>query len=48
MFPIMSYADYLKATNQKDSRNRWVWWKVEICGMEYAEAVRASIEVYAQ
>ena len=29
---IESYEEYLKRTNQKDSRSAWKWWKIEVCG----------------
>ena len=43
---IESYEDYLKRTNQKDSRSAWKWWKIEVCGMSEKEAIKASITEY--
>ena len=43
---MMSYEEYLKATNQKDSRTAWKWWKIEVCGMTETEAIKASIKYY--
>lgn len=42
----LSYEEYLKATNQKDSRSGWKWWKIEVCGMSEKEAIKASYSVY--
>lgn len=41
-----SYEEYLKRTNQKDTREAWKWWKIEVCGMSETEAIKASITVY--
>ncbi|WP_206459407.1 hypothetical protein [Anaerovorax sp. IOR16] len=39
-----SYKEYLQKTGKKDSRESWIDWKVEICGMDYEEARIASID----
>lgn len=41
-----SYEEYLQRTKQKDSRNTWKWWKIEVCGMSEKEAIKASITEY--
>lgn len=41
-----SYEEYLKRTKQKDSRNAWKWWKIEVCEMNEKEAIKASITDY--
>ena len=38
-----SYEEYLKRTNQQDSRTAWKWWKVEVFGMSEIEAIKASV-----
>ena len=43
---LESYEEYLKRTNQKDTRESWKWWKIEVCGMSETEAIRASITIY--
>jgi len=40
----MGYAEYLAKTRQKDTRQNWVAWKVEICGMEPRAATRAAYD----
>ncbi len=42
----MSYTEYLRKTGQKDSREAWKWWKIEICGMSEREAIKASAKCY--
>lgn len=39
-----SYKEYLQKTEKKDSAISWIDWKVEICGMDYEEAKKASID----
>jgi len=39
-----SYKEYLQKTGKNDVRQSWVDWKIEICNMEYEEAVKASID----
>lgn len=41
-----SYEEYLRRTNQEDTRETWKWWKIEVCGMCETEAIKASITVY--
>ena len=41
-----SYEDYLKRTKHEDTRETWKWWKIESCGMEEAEAIKASVTEY--
>jgi len=38
----MSYDEYLEKIGKKNCRQSWVDWKVEICGMDEAEAIQAS------
>ena len=40
----MSYEEYLSKTNSEDSRQSWISWKTEVCGMEYTGAVRAAYD----
>lgn len=39
---MMSYNEYLTKTGKEDNKQSWIDWKVEVCGMRYMEAVRAS------
>lgn len=41
-----SYEDYLKRTGREDNRTSWKYWKMEVCGMDEAEAIKAGIAVY--
>ena len=41
-----SYEEYLKRTNQEDTRTAWKWWKIEVYGMSEKEAIKASITEY--
>jgi len=41
---MMSYEEYLNATKEKDSRQNWIAWKVEVYGMEPAEATKAAYD----
>ena len=43
---MLSYEEYLKQTNQQDSRTAWKWWKIEACGMSEKEAIKTSITEY--
>ena len=43
---LISYEEYLKLTGQEDSRNAWKWWKIECCGMNQKEAIKASLSCY--
>ena len=42
----MSYEEYLAKTKQKDTREAWKWWKIEVCGMSEKEAIRAAYKIY--
>ena len=41
-----SYEEYLKRTNQEDTRTAWKWWKIEVYKMSEKEAIKASITEY--
>lgn len=38
----MSYDDYLSQADREDSKEAWIDWKFECCGMNYVEAMRAA------
>lgn len=40
----LSYAEYLKATGDKDSRQAWIDWKTYACGMKRTEAIKAGYD----
>ena len=43
---LESYEEYLKRTNQEDTRESWKWWKIEVYGMSEVEAIKASVTMY--
>lgn len=43
---LESYEEYLKRTNQEDTRTSFKWWKIEVYGMSEIEAIKASITAY--
>ena len=40
----MSYEEYLKQTQQRDSFNAWKWWKIDVCGMTERQAIKAGLD----
>ena len=44
MFPKMSYEEYLSKTGEKDTRQNWIAWKIEACGMDSQEATRVAYD----
>ena len=43
---MMSYEEYLQERKQKDTRQAWKWWKIEVFGMSEKEAIKASYKLY--
>ena len=43
---MMSYEEYLQERKQKDTRQAWKWWKMEVFGMSEKEAIKASYKLY--
>lgn len=41
----MSYDEYLKRTGKEASKEAWIDWKVEICGMSYIEARKVCYDL---
>ena len=41
----LSYAEYLSKTGKPDSRESWIDWKIDCCGMTFMAARRASYYV---
>jgi hypothetical protein len=41
---MMSYEEYLKLTNQRDSFDAWKWWKIDVCGMTELQAIKAGLD----
>jgi len=39
-----SYEEYLQRTGKKDNASSWADWKVEVCGMDYEEAKKVSLD----
>jgi hypothetical protein len=40
----MDYNEYLIKTGEKDTRQNWIAWKIETCGMEPDEATKAAYD----
>ena len=40
----MSYEEYIKVTKQKDCRQSWQDWKMDIFGMSNKEAIKLSYD----
>lgn len=40
----MSYEEYIRLTGIEDERFSWITWKIDGCGMDEGEAIKAAYD----